>query len=61
MKEGGNNTQLFHNFANHRRNLNKISIIKDMDGVMASSFKEKTKAREKFFKNIFKEPEGCYI
>ena len=32
-----------------------------MDGVMVSSFKEKMKARERFFKNLFKELEGCNI
>ena len=38
-----------------------ISTIKDMNGIMVSSFKEKTKAGEKFFKNLFKEPEGFII
>ena len=38
-----------------------ISTIKDMNGIMVISFKEKTKAEEKFFKNLFKELEGCNI
>ena len=38
-----------------------ISTIKDMNGVMVSSFKEKIEAGECFFKNLFKESEGCNI
>ena len=48
IKEGDNNTIFFHHFSNHRRNLNTISTIKDMNGVMVSSFKEKTEVRERF-------------
>ena len=51
----------FHNFANLRRNQNTISTIKGMNGVMVISFKEKTEVRERFFKNLFKESEGCNI
>ena len=50
IKEGDNNTKFFHNFANHRRNQNTISTIKDMNGVMVSSFKEKAEAGERFSK-----------
>ena len=61
IKEGDNNTNFFHNFANKRRNQNTISTIKDMTGDMVSSFKEKAEAGEGFFKNLFKEPTGCNI
>ena len=61
IKEGDNNKKFFHNFSNHGRNLNMISTIKDMNGVMVSSFKEKTEAGERFFKNLFKESEVCNI
>ena len=49
IKEGDNNTKFFHNFANNRRNLNTIPTIKNMNGVMVSSFKEKAEAGEEFF------------
>ena len=61
IKEGDNNTKFFHNFPNHGRNLNTISTIKGMNGVMVSSFKEKTEAGESFLKILFKESEGCNI
>ena len=61
IKEGDNNSKFFHNFANNRRNLNIIPTIKNMNGVMLSSFKEKAEAGEEFFKNLFKEPIGCNI
>ena len=35
--------------------------IQDMNGEIVSSFKEKVKAREGFFKNLFKEPACCNI
>ena len=40
IKEGDNNTKFFRIFSTHRRNLNTISTIKDMNGVMVSSFKK---------------------
>ena len=61
IKEGDNNTKFFHNFANKIRNQNTISTIKDMNGEMVISFKEKAEAGEGFFKNLFKEPAGCNI
>ena len=48
IKQGDNNTKFFHNFANHRRNQNTIATIKDMNGEMVSSFKEKAEAGEIF-------------
>ena len=61
IKEGDNNTKLFHNFSNNRRHLNTIPTIKNMNGVKVSSFKEKAEAGEEFFKNMFKEPTRCNI
>ena len=61
IKEGDNNSKLFHNYANNRRNLNTISTIKNMNRVMVSSFNEKAEAGEELFKNLFKEPIRCNI
>ena len=58
INEGDNKTNFFHNFATHRRNLNTISSIKDMNGDMVRYFKAKKEAGERFFKNLFKKPEG---
>ena len=38
-----------------------ILALKDINGDMVSSFKEKTEVWKRFFKNLFKEPEGCNI
>ena len=48
IKQGDNNTKFFHNFANHRWNQKTITTIKDMNGEMVSSFKEKAEAGEIF-------------
>ena len=61
IKEGHSNTKFFHNFSNNLRNQKTISTIKDMNGEMVISFKEKSEAREGFFKNLFNEPSGCNI
>ena len=61
IKEGDNNTKFFHNSVNLRSNQNTISTVRDMSGVMVSSFKEKKEVGEWFFKNLFKESEGCNI
>jgi hypothetical protein len=49
IKVGDNNTKLFHQFANYRRNLNTIWEIKDEEGNMASSFKDKAKLGVRYF------------
>jgi len=51
IKEGDNNTKFFHNFTNFMKNLNSIW----------SSFTEKVKAGENYFKNLFFDPTGCPI
>ena len=61
IKEGDNNTKFFHRYATHRKNVNMISAIKDINGESVHSFKEKAEARERYFKQIFTEPEGCHI
>ena len=45
----------------HIRNMNTISTIKDMNGKLVYSFKEKAKSRGRFFTNLFSELEGCNI
>ena len=61
IKEGDNNTKNFHRYATHRKNLNTISTIKDVNGKMVYSFKEKAEDGKRFFKNHFTELEGCNI
>ena len=61
IKEGDSNTKNFHRHAMHRKNVNTISEIKDLNREMVCSFKEKAEAGERFFKKLFTEPEGCNI
>ena len=58
IKEGDNNTKFFHRNATHRKNVNMISAIKDINGESVHSFKEKAEAGERYFKQLFTEPEG---
>ena len=47
--------------ATHRKNVNTILAIKDMNGEMVHSFKENTELGERYFKHLFTEPKGCNI
>ena len=59
IKEGDSNTKIFHRHAMHRKNINTILEIKDLNREMVCSFKEKADAGERFFKKLFTELEGC--
>ena len=61
IKEGDKNTKFFHLFSTHKRNMNTILTIKDMNAELVYPFKEKAEVGEWFFKNLFKESEGCNI
>ena len=61
IKEGDNNTKFFHRHATHWKNVNMISTIKDMNGELVHSFKEKAEVGERYFKHLFTEPEGFHI
>ena len=61
IKEGDKNTKFFHIFSTHKRNMNTISVIKDMNAVFVYSFKENVEAGERYFKHLFTEPEGYNI
>ena len=47
--------------ATHRKNVNTILAIKDMNGEMVHSFKENIELGERYFKHLFTEPEGYNI
>ena len=61
IKEGDNNTKLFHRHATHTKNVNTISAIKYMNGESVHSSKEKVEDEERYFKHLFTELEGCHI
>jgi hypothetical protein len=61
LKEGDNNSKLFHRSAHFQNNLNSIVEIKDKDGVVVSSHEEIAEAEKSYFYNHFKELAGCPI
>ena len=61
LEAGDKNSNFFHNYETHRRNINTICEIKNQEGRLVRNFEEKADAGVSFFQNIFKEPEGCPI
>ena len=61
LAEGDNNTNFFHNYANHRRNVNTIIDIQDETGTMEKQFQEKTTVAVKHFSTLFTKPTRCPV
>ena len=55
LEAGNKNSNFFHNYASHRRNINTICEIKNQEGSLVHTFEEKTALGIGFFQNIFKE------
>jgi mannosylglycoprotein endo-beta-mannosidase len=61
VKGGDNNTKFFHNFSNHRKNINSSGSIKNQDGVLLTSFPQMVEVGVSCFHNLFLEPPSCTI
>jgi len=61
IKEGDQNTNFFHNYAKHMKNINSIWEIKIGDGTTMRSFKEKYHEAIRYFSSLFQESVGCPI
>ena len=61
MKQEIRTPIFFHNYASHRRNINTICEIKNLEGRLVRNFVEKAEAGVSYFQKIFKEREGCPI
>jgi hypothetical protein len=61
IKVGDNNTNFFHHYANFRRNINTIWDIKEENGEVVYTFKEKAELGIRHFKNLFYAQVRCPI
>ena len=55
LEKGGENTKFFHQYENHRKNVNTISKMQGSYGNMINNFKDSTSARATHFNGILKE------
>ena len=49
LEVGDKNSNFFHNYASHRRNINTICEIKNQDGRLIRTFDEKAKSGVSYF------------
>jgi hypothetical protein len=61
LQEGNNNTNFFHSYENHHKNLILIVEIENVKGQKVSSFEDITKAVVDYFSSLFLDPPGCPI
>ena len=61
LEAGDENTNFFHCFASHRKNINTILEIKDEIGGTTQNFHDKAKETVNHFHKRFTEPPGCPI
>ncbi|XP_020682077.1 uncharacterized protein LOC110099312 [Dendrobium catenatum] len=54
VKDGDANTKFFHSFANSRRNVNRISHVKDSNGMLTKYLKEIEEVFSRFFQGKWK-------
>ena len=45
LEAGDKNSNYFHNYASHRRNINTICEIKNWEGILVHTFEEKAASR----------------
>ena len=61
LEDGDKNTKFFHRHASHRKNINTILEIKDEEGGIAQTFKDKAISVETHFQRRFTAPPVCPI
>eukprot|EP01018_Ginkgo_biloba_P027293 Gb_33895 [translate_table: standard] len=59
--KGNDNTQFFHNFANHRKNVNIIWKDANKEGAVVSGFEDLSKVGTEHFKSTYKEDNRASI